>query len=59
MASVMGLLKARETDARVRVEELRAEADRVLPTGWRPGCGTRPLYLETIRWGLERGLVCR
>ncbi|MGA5474128.1 hypothetical protein ACPCUK_35835 [Streptomyces arboris] len=30
MASVMGLLEERETAARVRVEELRAEADRVL-----------------------------
>ncbi|MFJ8745317.1 hypothetical protein ACIRL2_38830, partial [Embleya sp. NPDC127516] len=28
--SVMGLLEERETAARVRVEELRAEADRVL-----------------------------
>ncbi|WP_432190371.1 hypothetical protein [Streptomyces sp. Tue6028] len=30
MASVMGLLEERETAARVRVEELQAEADRVL-----------------------------
>ncbi|MGP3979514.1 hypothetical protein [Streptomyces sp. KR80] len=30
MASVMGLLGAREADARVRVEALRAEADRIL-----------------------------
>ncbi|WP_405021347.1 hypothetical protein OHV05_34990 [Kitasatospora sp. NBC_00070] len=30
MASVMGLLEVRETAARVRVEELRAEVDRVL-----------------------------
>ncbi|MFK0297518.1 hypothetical protein ACIQU6_44705 [Streptomyces sp. NPDC090442] len=30
MASVMGLLEERETAARVRVEELRAEADRIL-----------------------------
>ncbi|MFD5164519.1 hypothetical protein ACFWMJ_41935, partial [Streptomyces hawaiiensis] len=30
VASVMGLLEERETAARVRVEELRAEADRVL-----------------------------
>lgn len=30
MASVMGLLEARETAARVRVDELREEAGRVL-----------------------------
>jgi hypothetical protein len=30
VASVMGLLEARETAARVRVDELRVEADRVL-----------------------------
>ncbi|MFI6055793.1 hypothetical protein ACIBCO_37665 [Streptomyces violascens] len=30
MASVMGLLEERETAARVRVEELQAEADRIL-----------------------------
>ncbi len=30
MASVMGLLEARETAAQVRVEELREEAERVL-----------------------------
>ncbi|MFE7527712.1 hypothetical protein ACFU7Y_18640 [Kitasatospora sp. NPDC057542] len=30
MASVMGLLEARETAARVRVDELRVEADRIL-----------------------------
>jgi hypothetical protein len=30
VASVMGLLEGRETAARVRVDELRAEADRVL-----------------------------
>lgn len=30
MPSVMGLLEARESAARVRVEEMRAEADRVL-----------------------------
>ncbi|MFF2412354.1 hypothetical protein [Streptomyces sp. NPDC058092] len=30
MASVMGLLEKRETVARVRVEELRVEADRIL-----------------------------
>ncbi|MET9817536.1 hypothetical protein [Streptomyces sp. NPDC006355] len=30
MASVMGLLEEREAVARIRVEELRAEAERVL-----------------------------
>lgn len=30
MASVMGLLEEREAAARVRVEELQAEADRIL-----------------------------